>query len=98
MAAVQPRNQTKGRACYDARRAGGMPSMTAMRALKRRLSDVVFACMLADQKRREASPGGQSGTTTDSSPAGLTPDTGPSDKPHPGPATPQPKRSTQAGP
>ncbi len=98
MAVVQPRNQTKGRACYDARRAGGMPSMMAMRALKRRLSNVVFACMLADQKRREASPGGQSGTTTDSSAAGLTPDTGPSGKPHPGPATPQPKRSTQAGP
>jgi transposase len=98
MAAVQPRNQTKGRACYDARRADGMPSMMTMRALKRRLSNVVFARILADQKRREASPGGQSGTTTDSSAAGLTPDTGPSDKPHPGPATPQPKRSTQAGP
>ena len=55
---VQLRNQTKGRASYDTRRAGGMPSMTAMHALKRRLSNVVFACMLADQKRREASPGG----------------------------------------
>ena len=65
--------------------------MMAMRALKRRLSNVVFARMLADQKRREAGPGGQPGTTTDSSAAGLTPDTGPSDKPRPGPATPQPK-------
>jgi hypothetical protein len=87
MAVVQLRNQTKGRAYYDARKAGGMPSMMAMRALKRRLSNVVFARMLADQKRREAGPGGQSGTTTDSSATGLTPDTGPSDKPHPGPAT-----------
>ena len=93
MAIVQLRNQTKGRACYDTRRAGGMPSMMAMRALKRRLSNVIFACMLADQERREAGPGGQSGTTTDSSVTGLTPDTGPSDKPRPGPATPQPKRS-----
>ena len=38
MAVVQLRNQTKGRACYDARRAGGLLSMMAMRALKRRLS------------------------------------------------------------
>ena len=72
MAVVQLRNQTKGRAYYDARKAGGMPSMMAMRALKRRLSNVVFARMLADQKRREAGPGGQSGTTTDSSAADLT--------------------------
>jgi transposase len=70
MAVVQLRNQTRGRAYYDARRAGGMPSMMAMRALKRRLSNVVFARMLADQKRREASPGGQPGTPADSSAAG----------------------------
>jgi hypothetical protein len=73
MAVVQLRNQTKGRAYYDARRAGGMPSMMAMRALKRRLSNVIFSRMLADQKRREAGPGGQPGTTTDSSAAGHGP-------------------------
>jgi molybdate transport repressor ModE-like protein len=60
MAVVQLRNPTKDRAYYDERRADGMPSMMAMRALKRRLSNVVFARMLADQKRREASPGGHS--------------------------------------
>jgi hypothetical protein len=54
---------------------GGMPSMMAMRALKRRLSNVVFARMLADQKRREAGPGGQSGTPADSSVAGPDPRT-----------------------
>ena len=70
MGVVQLRNQTKGRAYYDARRAGGMPSIMAMRAHGRRLSNVVFACMLADHKRREAGPGGQSGTTGDSSAAG----------------------------
>jgi transposase len=75
MAVVQLRNQTKGRAYFDERRAGGMPSMMAMRALKRRLSNVVFACMLADQKRREAGPGGQSGTPADSSVAGPDPRT-----------------------
>ena len=93
MAVVQLRHQTKGRAYYDKRRDGGMPAMMAMRALKRRLTDVVFTRLLADQKRREAGPGGQLGTPTDSSAAGLTPDAGTSDKPHPGPATPQPKHS-----
>ena len=88
MAVVQLRNQTPGRAYYDTRKTGGMPSMMAMRALKRRLSNVVFARMLADQKRREeAGPGGQPGTTTDSSATDLTPDIGSSEKPHPGPAT-----------
>jgi transposase len=75
MAVVQLRNQTKGRVYYDTRRAGGMPSMMAMRALKRRLSNVVFARLLADQKRRGAGPGGQSGATTDSSAAGPDPRT-----------------------
>jgi transposase len=88
MATVQLRNHTEGRAHYDARKAGGMPSMTALHALKRRLSNVVFARMLADQNRREAAgPGGQSGTTIQSSATDLTPDIGSSDKPHPGPAT-----------
>jgi hypothetical protein len=38
--------------------------MEAMRALDKRLSNVVYAQMLADQKLREATgPGGPSGTT-----------------------------------
>jgi hypothetical protein len=57
-----------------------------MRALKRRLSNLVYARMLADQNQHEAGPGGQPGTTTDSSVTDLTPDIGSSDKPHPGPA------------
>jgi transposase len=70
------------------RKTGGMPSIMAIRALRRRLSSVVFARMLADQKRREeAGPGGQPGTITDSSATDLTPDIGSSEKPHPGPAT-----------
>jgi transposase len=95
MAVVQLRNQTEGRAYYDARKAGGTPSMMAMRALKRRLSNVVFARMLADQNRREAAdPGGHSGTTLQSSATDLTPDVGSSDKPHPGPATQHSKTAT----
>jgi transposase len=73
MAVVQLPNQTRGRAYYDARRAGGTPSMMAMRALRRRLSNVVFSRRLADQKRREAGPGGQSGTPADSSVTGPDP-------------------------
>jgi transposase len=87
MAVVQLRNQTPGRAYYDMRKAGGMPSMMAMRALKRRLSNVVYARMLADQNRREAGPGGQPGTTANSSVTDLTPDIGSSEKPRPGPTT-----------
>jgi transposase len=71
--------------------------MEAMRALKRRLSNVVYARTVADQRRRDAAdPGGQSGTTLPSSVTDLTPDIGPSDKPLPGPATSQPKPSLSA--
>jgi transposase len=92
MAVVQLRNATEGRAYYDSRKAGGRPSMMAMRALKRRLSNVVFARMADDQNRREAAgPGGQSGTTLQSSATDLTPDIGSSDKPHPGHASTQPR-------
>ena len=92
MAIVQLRNSTLGRSYYDGKKAGGMPSMMAMRALKRRLSNVVFARMLQDQIRREAAgPGGQSGTTLQSSVTDLTPNIGPSDKPLPGPANTHPR-------
>ncbi|MEV0032108.1 transposase [Nocardia sp. NPDC050793] len=74
MAIVQLRRRSAGRTYYDRRRAEGKTSMEAMRALKRRLSNVVYARVLADQHRGEtASPGGQSGTATDSSATGSTP-------------------------
>ncbi|MEC3957635.1 IS110 family transposase [Nocardia sp. CDC153] len=86
MAIVQLRNRTPGRAYYDLRKTGGKTSMEALRALKRRLSNVIYTRMLADQRRRElAGPGGQSGTTPGSSATGFNPHTDPSDKPHPGP-------------
>ncbi|QBS45456.1 IS110 family transposase [Nocardia sp. CS682] len=85
MAIVQLRNPSAGRTYYDRRKAAGKTSMEATRALKRRLSNIVYARMLADQQRREtASPGGQSGATLDSSATGSTPHTGTSDKPQPG--------------
>ncbi|WP_203217777.1 IS110 family transposase [Nocardia terpenica] len=74
MATVQLRNPSAGRTYYDGRKAAGKTSMEAMRALKRRLSNVVYARMIADQRNREtASPGGQTGAATDSSATGATP-------------------------
>jgi transposase len=93
MAVVQLRNPTAGREFYDARKAGGTPSMMAMRALKRRLSNVVYARMVADQNRRDqvavTGPGGHQDNDSVSSAAGSQPYTGSSDKPLPGPATSQ---------
>ena len=95
MAVVQPRNPTQGRELYDARKAGGTPSMMAMRALKRRLSNVVYARMLADQNRRDhasaTGPGGHGGDDSDFSATGSQPNAGSSDKPLPGPAISKPR-------
>lgn len=75
MAVVQLRHHTTGRVYYDTRRTGGKTSMEALRALKRRLSNIIYARMLADQRRGDlAGPGGQSGTTIDSSATGSNPD------------------------
>jgi transposase len=91
MAVVQLRNSTQGREFYDARKAGGTPSMMAMPALKRRLSNVAYVHMLADQNRRAhgsaTGPGGHRGNDSDSSATGSQPNAGSSDKPLPGPAT-----------
>jgi transposase len=95
MAVVQLRNPTPGRQFYDARKAGGTPSLMAMRALNRRLSNVVYARMVADQNRRDQAqvtgPGGHQGNDSVSSAAGSQPHTGSSDKPLPGPAISQPR-------
>jgi hypothetical protein len=96
---VQLRNRTEGRAYFDAKKAVGKTSMEAMRALKRRLSNVVYARMLADQNRGEATgPGGHSRTTLQSSVTKLTPDIGSSDKPLPGPASPKPRTALIGAP
>ena len=104
---VQLRNDTEGRAYYRRKKDQGKTSMEVMRCLRRRLSDVVYRQLVTDAAARtedsvEAGPGGHSGTTTQSSVTGLTPDTGPSDKPLPGPApttlpSRQPTRKTPAG-
>lgn len=86
MAIVQLRNPTEGRAYYDRRKAEGKTSMEAMRALKRRLSDIVYRTMVTDALIAGAGPGGHRGNDTDSSAAGSQPHTSSSDKPLHGPA------------
>jgi hypothetical protein len=86
---VQLRNDTPGRAYFRRRVAEGKTPMEAMRCLRRRLSDVVYRQLAADAAGQDkASPGGHPGASLSSSAAGLSPDTGTSDQPLPGPAHP----------
>jgi transposase len=92
MAIVQLRNDTEGRAYYRRRLAAGKTSMEALRALKRRLSDVVYRQLVADQKRlrqtvEQTDPGGQAGAATNSSAAGSNPIADASEKSLPGSAS-----------
>ncbi|MEU1683665.1 IS110 family transposase [Micromonospora zamorensis] len=99
MATVQLRNPTEGRAYFDRKKAGGKTSMEAMRALKRRLSDIVYRQMIDDATTATATgPGGQRETTTDSSVTSSHPHAGSSEKSLPGPATPQPRTTLAAVP
>jgi transposase len=65
MAIVQLRHDTEGRRYYRRRLAAGKTPMEALRALKRRLSDVVYRQMLADAKRLETGPGRTRGGDSD---------------------------------
>jgi transposase len=90
MAVVQLRNPTEGRAYFDRKVAAGKTPMEAMRALKRRLSDIVYRQMITDARAAATGPGGHVGAATGSSAAGLHPSTGTSEKSLPGPATNDP--------
>jgi transposase len=67
-----------GRAYYDKKLAEGKTGKEALRALKRQISDAIFACLQADAKRAAAacakSPGGQPGNHSDSRAAGSHPE------------------------
>jgi len=82
MAIVQIRHNTPGRTYFRRRVAAGKTPMEAIRALKRRLSDVVYRQLVADAGK--ASPGGHVGATTTSSAADPTPTVGSSDQSLPG--------------
>ena len=77
-----------GRAYYEAKIAGGKTEKEARRCLKRRLADHIWRLMIRDDRQATADPGGQQGTTLQSSAAGSTPTTSSSDKSLPEPATP----------
>jgi transposase len=77
-----------GRAYYDTKVAAGKTEKEARRCLKRRLADHIWRLMIRDERQRAAGPGGQQGTTMQSSAAGSTPTTSSSDKSLPEPATP----------
>jgi transposase len=97
MATVQLRNPTEGRAYFDRKKAAGKTSMEAMRALKRRLSDLVYRQLLADAIRPSGTgPGGHSGTSMQSSVADSHPDIDTSDQSLPGPAARKPKTALPA--
>jgi transposase len=70
--------QTGGRAYYDRKITEGMSHKSALRALKRRISDALYARMVADARGAAApavgDPGGQSGNDSVSSVAGLHPE------------------------
>ena len=55
-AIVQIRHDTEGRAYYRRKLAAGKTPMEALRCLKRRLSDVVYRQLVADARRRAATP------------------------------------------
>jgi transposase len=78
MAAItQIRNRhSEGRAYYDKKLAEGKTPKEALRALKRQVSNAIFACLQADARRAEAraeGPGGQQGNDSVASAAGLHP-------------------------
>jgi len=78
-----------GRAYYDRKPAGGKTGKEALRRLKRRISDAIFACLQADARRAAPakSPGGQPGNHSASRAAGSHPDHRLFGQATPGPAT-----------
>jgi len=67
---------SQGRAYYEKKLAQGKTPKEALRALKRQISNAIFACLQADAQRaaaRAKGPGGQQGNDSVASAAGLHP-------------------------
>ena len=62
-----------GRGFYERKLSEGKKPKEALRALKRRVADTIYRQLRADAQRHTAGPGGQAGTTLQSSVTGLTP-------------------------
>ena len=78
-----------GRAYYDKKRTEGKTGNQALRALKRQISDAIFACLQAGARRAASAngPGGQPGNDSGSSAAGSHPRHRLFGQATPGPAT-----------
>ena len=80
-----------GRAYYDKKTGEGKTHKEALRSLKRRISDAIFARLQADARQAAAArakgPGGQPGNDSDSSAAGSHPEHQLFGQATPGPAT-----------
>jgi hypothetical protein len=81
-----------GRAYYEKKLAEGKTHKEALRSLKRRISDAIYARLLADARRAGQQPAprareGNQGTTLTPARPAHTPNAGSSDKPLPDPAT-----------
>jgi transposase len=99
MAAVtQIRNHgSEGRTYFEKKLAEGKTRKEALRALKRQVSDAIFACLQAGARRTEG-PGGQPGTTLLPGRLAHTPSASTSGKPLPGLApTLRPRPAPGAG-
>jgi len=84
---------SEGRAYYDKKVAEGKTHKEALRSLKRKVSDAIFARLQADARQaREKGPGGQPGNGSDSSAAGSHPE-----RQLFGPATPGPDTTIRPG-
>jgi transposase len=81
-AVVQYRMPGPGQDYYRRKRDQGKTHLEALRCLKRRLSDVVYRCLVDD--RAAGSPGGQVGATLQSSAADLIPMANTSERSLPG--------------
>jgi transposase len=90
-----------GRAYYDKKIAEGKTHKEALRALKRRISDAIYAALMADARQAAAAcpegPGGQMGNRSVSRAAGSHPKRRLFGQATPGPVTTL-RPSTTAGP
>ena len=69
-------HNSEGRAYYEKKIAEGMTGKTALRALKRKISNALYARMIDDARRLAAKdPGGHTGNDSASSAAGSHPET-----------------------
>jgi hypothetical protein len=65
-----------GRAYYDRKIAEGKTGKEALRSLKRRISDIIYAALVADSRlQTKTGPGGHTGNVSNSSAAGSHPAT-----------------------